>query len=109
MATKADAWDRVEVALYDAKGIAFDTCHKIYVLMDDDQMTLMEGYGYDPLISADTLSIGEMVAKVQDWYEQSCMLRFVSAVSTNHDDPNAGFVDLIAQGEEFDDEDYDEE
>ncbi|CAB5231609.1 hypothetical protein UFOVP1582_124, partial [uncultured Caudovirales phage] len=27
-------WSGVEVALRDAKGIAFDTCHKIYVLMD---------------------------------------------------------------------------
>jgi len=31
-------WGKVEVAVEMAKGIAFDTCHKIYVLMDDGQM-----------------------------------------------------------------------
>jgi hypothetical protein len=108
MAMKADAWNRVEEYLFDAKGIAFDTCHKIYVLMDDEQMSLMKGYGYDPLLSANDLSIDAMLTKIQDWFDASCGLRFVSAVSTNHDDPNAGFVDLIAQGEEFDDEDDEE-
>ena len=35
-------WDKVEVAVQMAKGIAFDECHKIYVLMDDAQMEQME-------------------------------------------------------------------
>jgi len=40
-------WGKVEVAVEMAKGIAFDTCHKIYVLMDDGQMAQMKEYGYD--------------------------------------------------------------
>ena len=35
-----------------------------------------------------------------EWYENSCGLRFISAVHTNHADPNAGFIDLIGQGVE---------
>jgi hypothetical protein len=107
MAVKADAWNRVEEHLFHAKGIAWDTCHKIYVLFDDEQMAQMKEYGYDPLLSAADLTQGEMLAKIQEWFDHSCGLRFVSGVSTNHDDPNAGFIDLIAQGEEFDDEEED--
>ena len=98
MAMKADAWNRVEEYLFDAKGIAFDECHKIYVLMDDEQMALMKEYGYDPLISSDTMTIDEMLDTLKVWYQNSCMLRFINAVSTNHEDPNLGFIDLIPQG-----------
>ncbi|CAB4174085.1 hypothetical protein UFOVP1131_9 [uncultured Caudovirales phage] len=97
-------WSGVEVALRDAKGIAFDTCHKIYVLMDDEQMDLMKEYGYDPLISSGEMQPDQMLQVVRQWYSMSCMLRFVNAVRTNHDDPNAGFVDLIPQGVDGDDE-----
>ena len=97
-------WSGVEVALRDAKGIAFDTCHKIYVLMDDEQMDLMKEYGYDPLISSGEMQPDQMLQVVRQWYSMSCMLRFVNAVRTNHDDPNAGFVDLIPQGVDSDDE-----
>jgi hypothetical protein len=93
-------WNKVEAWLHDAKGIAFDDCHKIYVLMDDDQMALMKEYGYDPLISADTMTHDEMLDTLKVWYQNSCMLRFINAVSTNHEDPNLGFIDLIPQGAE---------
>ena len=99
-------WSGVEVALRDAKGIAFDTCHKIYVLMDDEQMDLMKEYGYDPLISSGEMQPDQMLQVVRQWYSMSCMLRFVNAVRTNHDDPNAGFVDLIPQGVDSDDETF---
>jgi hypothetical protein len=91
-------WGAVESALSDARGIAFDTCHKIYILMDDEQMALMAQYGYDPLISASDMDSYSMLEKVKEWYEESCGLRFVNAVYTNNENPNAGFVDLIPQG-----------
>jgi hypothetical protein len=97
-------WGKVEVAVEMAKGIAFDTCHKIYVLMDDGQMAQMKEYGYDPLIAADTTTPDEMLATIMDWYEDSCGLRFVQAVYTNNDDPNEGFVSLIEQGAEWEGE-----
>jgi hypothetical protein len=98
-------WDSVEDALEDAKGIAWDTCHKIYVLMDDEQVALMREYEYDPLITSDEMSDGEMLDKIIEWYDQSCGLRFVQAVTTNPTDPNDGFVNLIPQFFEDDEED----
>ncbi len=105
-------WKKVEDTLENARGIGWDTCHKIYVLMDDEQMALMKEYEYDPLISADEMSQGEMLETIQDWYEKSCGLRFVEAVTTNPADPNEGFVTLIGQFEDEDedeDEDYEDE
>jgi hypothetical protein len=96
----AKHWNKTEAWLHDAKGIAFDECHKIYVLMDDEQMAEMKDWGYDPLLSAQDFTVDEMLSTLKDWYEKSCGLRFINAVSTNHEDPNAGFVDLIPQGVE---------
>jgi hypothetical protein len=98
-------WDSVEDALEDAKGIAWDTCHKIYVLMDDEQVALMREYEYDPLITSDEMSDGEMLDKIIEWYDQSCGLRFVQAVTTNPTYPNDGFINLIPQFFEDDEED----
>lgn len=89
-------YDRIN----DCKGIAWDTCHKIYILMDSEQVDLMRGYGYDPLITADQMSADEMFLLVEDWYDSSCSLRFIDAVSTNHINPNAGFETLSPQFED---------
>lgn len=80
-----------------AEGIAWDTCHKIYLLMDREQVELMRGYGYEQLITTDQMSADEMFEMVEDWYENSCSLRFIQAVSTNHINPNAGFESLVSQ------------
>ena len=100
----AASWDKVEVAVQMAKGIGFDQCHKIYVLMDDEQMAAMKEYGYDPLLSADDLTPSEMLETIQDWYADSCGLRFVSAVRTVGGDPNEGFISLIEQGADDEEE-----
>jgi len=98
-------WDVVERALYDAKGIAWDTCHKIYVLMDDEQVALMREYEYEQVITAAEVSDAELLAIVQKWYKESCDLRFVQSVATNHHDTNAGFESLIDQFADVEDED----
>lgn len=87
--------DRLE----SAKGIGWDTCHKIYILMDNNQMNKMEEYGYNPLISSNQMTTNEMFETIQSWWDQSCGLRFVSAVSTNEINPILGFENLISQGE----------
>jgi len=92
--------DLVYDRINNAKAIAWDTCHKIYILMDSEQVDLMRGYGYDPLITADQMSADEMFDLVQEWYEDSCSLRFIDAVSTNHINPNAGFETLVSQFDE---------
>jgi len=99
-------------AISNAKGIAWDTCHKIYILMDDAQVAKMREYEYDPLITSDEMSDGEMFDTVKTWYEDSCGLRFIDAVSTVDGDPNEGFETLIPQFEdeyEEDEEDEDDE
>jgi hypothetical protein len=100
----AASWDKVEVAVEMAKGIAFDTCHKIYVLMDDEQMAQMEEYGYDPLIPSSSMTPEQMLTTIKQWYSNSCGLRFVQAVRTVEGDPNDGFISLIGQGDDWDDE-----
>jgi hypothetical protein len=82
------------------KGIAWDNCHKIYVLMDDEQMSLMEGYKYDPLISSDELSTAQLMGKLLEWYMESCSLRFIQAVRTDKE-LNNGFTDLVSQFEGY--------
>jgi len=99
-------WDNVEIYISQAKGIAFDTCHKIYILMDDAQMAQMKEYEYDPLISKDEMSADEMLATVKHWYAESCGLKFVEAVETVDGDPNDGFTTLIEQGARETDECY---
>ena len=98
-----DFW-KVEERVSEAKAIAWDTCHKIYVLMDDEQMAQMKEYEYDPLISAEGHTTDELLSTLMEWYENSCMLRFIQSVRTNHADPNAGFGDLIPQGAESDED-----
>ena len=106
-----------ELDLYTAtaKGIAWDTCHKIYVLMDDEQVEKMREYGYgdendpDSLITSDQMTPTQMAERVAEWYEGSCSLKFIQAVETNHEDANEGFYSIVEQGAHFEDEDEDEE
>ena len=93
---------KVEKALETAEGIAWDTCHKIYVLMDNDQVELMRKYEYEKIhtYSDGMLSEGEMLGLIKEWYEDSCDLRFVQSVRTVPTDPNLGFEDLISQFDE---------
>jgi len=109
MNTLTEVFDTlVKERVSEAKAIAFDTCHKIYLLMDNEQVELMRGYGYDPLITKEDATPDVMLATLQEWYEDSCGLRFIEAVSTNHENPNAGFETLIGQGD-FDEDEQDED
>lgn len=93
--------DLIKHYLESAKGIAWDNCHKIYVLMDDTQVKLMAEYGYDPLIKAQDTTPEEMFNTLTWWYEDSCGLRLIDAVETNESNPNAGFITLVAQGDDW--------
>jgi hypothetical protein len=90
--------------------VATDGCHKIYLAMDEEEAEwFRENYEY---VVEDTAEV--MLTTVMEWFENSCSLRFVSAVRHNADDPNAGFTHLIEQGTVdedgnlFDDEEYEE-
>ena len=106
MKTLDTKWQKVAVTLNWAKAIAWDGCHKIYVLMDDEQVELMRGYGYDPLITDSEATPDEMLEKLTEWFEDSCGLQFIDAVKTTPN-PNDGFITLIGQfDDEEDEEDY---
>ncbi len=91
-------WDLVEDYTENARGIAFENCHKIYVLMDTYQVALMREYEYEFVITDKEQTPSEMLATLKEWFEKSCPLRFIEAVETNHEDPNAGFTTLVEQG-----------
>jgi hypothetical protein len=89
----------VKEALAESKAIAWDGCHKIYILMDDNQVELTRSYGYDPLIESKDSTPEQLFETLSTWYRDSCGLRFVQSVTT-HKDPNCGFNSIIDQGEE---------
>lgn len=102
-------WSLVEERVADADSIAFDGCHKIYVLMDAHQTALMKEYGYEKdgaqMRVASERTKGELLGALREWYDDSCGLRFINAVRTVEGNPNDGFETLIGQ---FDDEDDDD-
>lgn len=103
-----DIWEDVAEAVSSAKGIAFDGCHKIYVLMDDTQVRLMAGYGYgdesDTLYTNRQMNEAELLDTLKRWYARSqrCGLQFIDKVSTMPEgtDANEGYESLIYQGYE---------
>ena len=94
--------DEIRQALETAQGIAWDTCHKIYILMDTEEVDKMRGYGYDPLITLDTHTPDEMFTMLSKWYRDSCGLRFIDICETPRtDDPNSGFYQVVPQGYQY--------
>lgn len=104
--TLDELMEPVEAVIADAKLVAFDGCHKIYLAMDDEEAAWFRS-NYDTIVDG---SPDAMMQAVINWYDESCFLRFVSAVRHNPDDPNQGFTSLIAQfADSEDDEDEEEE
>jgi hypothetical protein len=85
----------IENYVDNAKGIAWDTCHKVYILMDDQEVEQSRKYGYDPLITSDEMTPAEMLYTVLEWYEDSCGLRFIQATRTT--DTGTEFFDVVPQ------------
>lgn len=97
-----DLFAKVNDAIEDAHLVAFDGCHKIYLAMDEiEAKWFRENYEITVEGGAD-----RMLEAVLQWWEDSCSLRFVSGVYHNEANPNAGFIDLIPQ---FADEDEEED
>ena len=111
-ATEVIGWSAVQDAAQSAVGIAFDGCHKIYVLMDEGQIALFRSYGYadsdgsgSELIHILFSTPDEVFATLENWYRHSCGLRFITAVRTTSD-PIDGFRDLIPQTYDPDEEEW---
>ena len=76
-----DEWQKVEDYTARAKCVAFDGCHKIYVAMDQKESDyFMKEYAENWQTFAG--SSDAMYSKVRSWFEESCGLRFVSAVKS---------------------------
>jgi hypothetical protein len=61
-----------------AKLVAWDTCHKIYIAMDDAEARWYIDNEWQCFIG----SPEAMLDQVCEWYESSCGLQFVDATST---------------------------
>jgi hypothetical protein len=105
-----DYWDEVENAVHYASGIAFDGCHKIYVLMDETQVGLMREYEYEFIFTKADKNRNEMLEQLREWFANSCFLRFIEAVQSvpEGQDENDGFTTLIPQGAEQEEEEENE-
>ena len=99
-------WSDVKAQLQNARLIAWDTCHKIYIAMDEGQERwYRENYtitGSDFIGGQSDAGVfvgtpDEMLAKLHEWWNASCGLRFISAVWTDDEDQNNGFVTLVPQ------------
>ncbi len=116
-------WTAVAQAVPNTLAIAWDGCHKIYALLDQEQVNYFRDLGYgdgtdatllvsrveaSPLmnnppvagVDVEKATDAVLLTTLREWFEDSCGLRFISAVATDHFDPNAGFTNLIAQGEQ---------
>jgi len=105
MPSIVDKFSEIEEYLSEAKGIAWDGCHKIYILMDDQEVAKMREYEYDPLFTSDEKTPAEMFVSVLRWYRESCSLRFIQVTSTTEE--GTDFYALIPQF--FEDEEFDAE
>lgn len=79
-----------------ADSIAWDGCHKIYILQDQEQTDQMKNYGYDYLWTKDQMDSDSMANTIAQWYTQSCSLRLVDSVSTgDYNEPD--FTSVVSQ------------
>lgn len=102
MPTTYDRWSDVRDALDEAEAVCFDGCHKIYVLLDQQQVDEFTSFGYEP-VPVEPDNRDEVLELLKRWYDQSCFLKFVNSVRSHPSNPNLGYTTLIEQGAEDDD------
>lgn len=107
MTDLTENWYNIEDTLEDAVSIAWDGCHKIYILMDKEAHRTQYRWGSEYVLRLDNIGADEALALLRKWYDDSCGLRFISAVRTTEPDPNEGYTHLISQFE--DEEDWEDE
>jgi hypothetical protein len=92
-----------EEFMFQAYSVSWDGCHKLYLNMDVYQHDKMiNDLGYDLTIVNNNPYI--TTQKIQEWFDNSCSLRFIDAVFSDGDSDK--FVTVIAQSfEEDEDED----
>lgn len=86
-------WELVEEHIDDAKLIAWDTCHKIYLALDEIEEAWFREH-YECIVDG---SPELMMKTLHEWWDASCSLRFINGVRRVEPDRNEGFVPLIEQ------------
>lgn len=102
------SFDLVAEYVESAKAVAWDGCHKIYVLMDDAQVEQMREYGYEYLVTTEEMPDEDTLQLVQSWFQLSCGLRFIDAVTSAPDEAEDTFTSLIGQFELPEEEEEDD-
>lgn len=91
--------DRIIEAIEGAHAITWDECHKIYISADAETTAEFKEWEYSITLIEPDANAAETL---QEWYDDSCPLRFISKVSKRRSpgfDPD--FEYIIPQ---FDDE-----
>jgi len=89
---------KVQVAVEMSAGLMFDGCHKIYVLMDEGQVSHARELDYEVVLSAG-MTPRELMGIIRGWWgtAQECGLQYVTALRSTVN--GTQFVSLIPQGE----------
>ncbi len=95
-----DLFIRVADEMRFAKLVAWDGCHKIYLAMDETEAEWFQSE-YEYVFRGTAEQMTEMV---REWYEKSCGLRFVQAVHHTPHDPNEGYISIISQFDDYEEE-----
>lgn len=94
----------VQCHIDDAKLVAWDGCHKIYLALDDEQAAWFRAE-YEFTLYGDS---DAMLDAVLEWWAESCDLRFITAVGGEHADPDDEYVAVVPQGYDWLDDEDDE-
>lgn len=100
MKTFKDFESDVAEALKGARAIAWDECHKIYILKDEAQLQKIIGYKYPEIVTSEQLDEEQMLIQLNEWWDESCSLRLVNSIESGEHGSDI-FNQIIAQ---FDDE-----
>jgi hypothetical protein len=73
---------KVRDAMSVSVGVAYDDCHKVYILGDWQQVDKMREFGYETLVTTDDCNREELVIKTLEFFHDSCGLRFITHLVT---------------------------
>tara|TARA_R110002110_G_scaffold171377_2_gene373820 strand:+ start:299 stop:601 length:303 start_codon:yes stop_codon:yes gene_type:complete len=99
MSTFKEPWlKRVTEALDGAVSITWEGCHKLYICMDKESHDQQIEFGYDMIEVSQLEHVGGAADQLFEWFDNSCGLRFISAIS------NGDSFDRVIPQFEYDDE-----
>lgn len=97
---------KVKEAVNTAVSIAWEGCHKIYIMSDETADADMIACGYDTVRVEDK---DKAVAQLFEWWEDSCGLRFINRIETTGGKiGNEQFFNVIPQFDYDEDEEEDD-